>query len=100
MKFDYFSCIQHAVIVDSENLHEHSQCDKLGEFYKIKVRKPKLNPGIVSKKLVNIEIEKQMIIKMKARNEREKYKKQLAQERFALQIPSGDIIINLLEMKI
>ena len=100
MNFDYFSCIQHSVIVDSQNLSEHSACDKLGEFYQIKVRKAKLSPGIISKKLVNIEIEKQMVIKTKARNEREKYKKHLAQERFALQIPSGDIIVNLLEMKI
>lgn len=100
MNFDYFSCIQHSVIVDEQNSSEHSACDKLGEFFKIKVRKPKLSPGIISKKLVNIELEKQMVIKTKARNEREKYKKHLAQERFALQIPNGDIIINLLEMKI
>ncbi len=100
MNFDYFSCIQHSVIVDERNVSEHSACDKLGEFFIIKARKPKLSPGIISKKLVNIEIEKQMVIKTKARNEREKYKKQLAQQRFALQIPSGDVIINLLEMKI
>ncbi len=100
MNFDYFSCIQHSVIVDSQNLNEHSECDKVGEFFKIKVRKIKLSPGIISRKLVNIELEKQMIVKTKARNEREKYKKHLAQERFALQIPSGDVIVNLLEMKI
>jgi len=100
MNFDYYSCIQHFVIVDDENMIEHSDCDKLGEFYQIKVSKPKINSGLISKKLINIEIEKQMIIKVKARNERNKYKKQLAQERFAKQIPTGDIIINLLEMKI
>ena len=100
MNFDYFSCIQCSVIVDERNFDEHKDHDKLGEFYQIKVRKPKLSPGIISKALVNRELEKQMVIKTKARNEREKYKKHLAQERFALQIPSGDVIVNLLEMKI
>ena len=100
MNFNYFSCIQHNVIVDNTNLREHSACDKVGEFFKIKVSKKKVSNGLISKSLINKAKEKINIEKFKARELKDKHKKKLAQERFEKQIPDGDIIINLLEMKI
>lgn len=100
MNFDFFSCIQHNVIVDERNAGEHENCDKVGEFFKVKVNKPKLSSGLISKRLINAAKEEQNIKKFKAKEKLRKHKKVLAQERFEKQIPDNDVIINLTEMKI
>jgi len=100
MKFDYFSCILCNVVVNDENLSEHNGHDIMGEFFVIKQNKKKILPGLVSKKLINSEKEKLNVIKFEKREALNKKKKTLAQERYQKQIPDGDSIINLMEMKI
>lgn len=100
MRFDYYSCMQHSVIVDEENNSEHSVCDKIGVFFQIKNYRKPVVPGLIAKKIIDAEREKLNIIKYEKRDVLNKKKKLLAQERFSRQIPSGDVIINLTEMKI
>ena len=100
MKFDYFSCIQCNVIVSTENLVEHNGHDFIGEFFVIKQSKKKVLPGLISKKLINAEQDKLNVIKFEKREALDKKKKVLAQERYQKQIPDGDVIVNLAEMKV
>lgn len=100
MEFDYFSCIEHSVIVDERNLEEHASCQKVGVFFQIKKHSKKIMPGLVSKKLINSEREKQSEARYEKHLVKEAKQKVLAQERFAKQIPSGDVIINLLEITV
>jgi len=88
------------VVVNDENLSEHNGHDIMGEFFVIKQNKKKILPGLVSKKLINSEKEKLNVIKFEKREALNKKKKTLAQERYQKQIPDGDSIINLMEMKI
>ncbi len=100
MNFNYFSCMEHSVIVDEDNYSDHSKCNLLGEMFKIKVSKKKVFSGLIGKSVIEKAREEQNIIKYEKRALLEKKKKHLAQERFQKQIPDGDIVINLLEMKI
>lgn len=99
MKFDYFSCIQCKVVVTEESLSKHVGHDILGEYFVIKHNKKKITPGLISKKLINAEKEKQNIERFNRQTDLEKKKKLLAQQRFEQQIPDGEVIVNLLEMK-
>ena len=100
MKFDYFICTKCNVIVEDKNVQEHYSHGILGTMFKIKHAKKKLTQGLISRKLINSEKDKLSIIKFNARSEKEKKQKILAQQRFAKQIPDGDVIVNLLELKI
>lgn len=100
MNFDYFSCIQDKVIVDDKNKGDHKNCDIVGEFFKIKVQKKKLYAGVISRSLINKAKEEQNIERFHKREKINEHKKLLAQERFEKQIKNGEIIVNLLEMKI
>ena len=100
MKFDYFSCIQCKVVVSEETLAKHIGHDFLGEYFVIKQNKKKITPGLISKKLINAEKEKQNIERFNRQTEFEKKKKRLAQKRFGQQIPDGAVIVNLMEMKV
>ncbi len=100
LDFDYFSCIQHNVVVEKSDLEAHKGCDFVGEYFKIKAPKKKIYSGLISKKLVNKEKEKENIRKFLERKKHEDHRKELAQVRFEKQINDGDAIVNLLEMKI
>jgi len=88
------------VIISTENLGEHNGHEFIGEFFVVKQNKKKVLSGLISKKLINIEQDKLNVIRFEKREALDKKKKILAQERYQKQIPDGDIIVNLMEMKI
>ena len=99
MKFDFYTCMSCGVIVDESNVKAHLSHDIVGEMYLIKSYKKKKQIGLISQSVVNAANEKiaegrweRQVIKDKAKRIRD-------QERFEYQIPSGDVIINLLELK-
>ncbi len=100
MNFNYFSCMDHGLIVDENNLSEHNKCNILGEMFKIKSPKKKVFLGLIGKSIIEKAREEQNIIKYEKRELLEKKKKTLAQARFEKQIPDGHIVINLSEMNL
>ncbi len=95
MNFDYFICMKDNVIVDGENIADHSKHDILGTFFKIRHFKKKLMPGLVSRELIRQAVEKENMRKYEIREEKEMKKKRLAQIRYEKQVPDGAVIINL-----
>ncbi len=100
MKFDFFSCMQHKVIVDERNFEDHKNCAKVGERFKIKTFKKKSFAGLIGRNIVEKEMEKIHAKRYEKREKEESKKKILAQERYEKQIPQSSIIINLREVKI
>lgn len=100
LEFDYFSCMDDGLIVDHENAMDHLDHNIVGQQYVIKAPKKKIMQGMVSRNLVNKEREKLNVIRFEKREEADKKKELLAQKRFQMQIPDGDVIVNLLEIEV
>ena len=99
LEFDYYSCMGHGVIVDEDNIKDHLSCDITGEMFVIKSYKKGLVQGMVSAPLVRKMNEKKELERWEKNQVKEKAKRIRDQERFEHQIPSGDIVINLLTME-
>ena len=99
MQFDYFTCMLDGVIVDKSNVNMHLGHNIVGEMFVIKQYKKKKLPGLISQAVINAANEKLAQERWEKREIKEKAKRIRDQERFEKQIPSGDIIINLLELK-
>lgn len=99
MKFDFYSCMTDGVIVDEFNVKDHLSHDVVGEMFLIKQYKKKKQIGLISQSVVNAANEKIAEDRWEKKVIKDKAKRLRDQERFEYQIPSGDVIINLLEMK-
>ena len=100
MQFDYFTCMSDGVIVNRDNVNLHLSHDVVGEMYVIKQYKKKKLPGLISQAVINDANEKIAQERWEKRQIKDKARRIRDQERFEHQIPSGDIIINLLDMEI
>ena len=97
LTFDYFTCMKDKVIVNDNNLAEHHGHDIVGEFFVIKNYKRPLQPGLISKKLINSEREKIQVARYEANEVKLIKKRDLEQKRFVQQLPDGAMIVNILE---
>ena len=99
MEFDYFLCMDCGVVVNGGNRVVHKDHGVIGEMFVIKSYKKKKQPGLISQSVINAEQDKINEERWEKRQARDEKRKLLEQQRFEYQIPSGDIIVNLLEVK-
>jgi len=98
MEFDYFLCMSCGVVVEKDNASEHREHNVLGCMYVIKNPKRKIHIGLISQVAIRKAQEKLEEERWEKRQVKEAKQKLLQQKRFDKQIPSGDIIVNLLEV--